>query len=114
MKTVTALVSTLVLVLGCGLVLAGGPILTAPAYAAGLHPAPEATKKKTTKAKPKPTPTPTPSTATPAPTPTRSAVDIEGDRWVQLAVIAGGGLLAAVGVFFGIGALLRRKPRRPR
>ncbi|PZQ50540.1 MAG: hypothetical protein DI570_25380, partial [Phenylobacterium zucineum] len=66
-------------------------------------------KKKTPKAKPTATPTPTPPS--PTPSPTRTAAEIEGDRWVQLALIAGGGLLAAVLVFFAIGALLRHRPR---
>jgi pyruvate/2-oxoglutarate dehydrogenase complex dihydrolipoamide acyltransferase (E2) component len=72
-----------------------------------------AAPSKTTKPKPKPkpsaTPTPSPSvTATPR---GRTAADEEGERWVQLAMVAGGGLLGAVALFFGIGALLRRRPR---
>ena len=70
--------------------------------------APKAAAKPAAKPKATPTPTPTPTSAR-----TRSAADIEGERWVQLAVIAGGGLLAAVIAFFVIGALLRRKPRPP-
>jgi hypothetical protein len=71
-----------------------------------------AAPQKTSKAKPPKTasPTPTPVVATPT-TRTRSAAEEEGDRWVQIALVAGGGLLGCVIVFFGIGALLRRRPR---
>jgi hypothetical protein len=41
----------------------------------------------------------------------RTAADEEGERWVQLAFVAGGGLLGAVALFFCIGALLRRRPK---
>jgi hypothetical protein len=104
----TALVAALVLAVGLSAYLIGAVDAAAPAVAAGSHPLPEATKKKT----PKPTasPTPTPS-STPTPT-TRSAADAEGERWVQLAVIAGGGLLGSVLVFFLLGWVLRRRPRR--
>ncbi|MCA0297336.1 MAG: hypothetical protein LCH96_18895 [Actinobacteria bacterium] len=105
MKALTAAFTAVILVLGLGL---GGGVLVAPqaALAAGANPVPEATKKKT----PKPT-----RSATPTPTPTstgRTPAQIEGDRWIQLAVIVGGGLIGSVLVFFLIGALLRRRPRR--
>ena len=73
-----------------------------------------AAPQKTSKPKPpKKTPTPTPAVATPAATP-RSAAEVEGERWVQIAMIVGGGLLGCVVVFFTIGALLRRRPRTQR
>lgn len=100
----------LLLAMGLGL---ASPVVIAraeiPAVAPAQHVLPEA-PKKTPKAKPKPTPTPTPvSTPTVRP---RSAGEVEGDRWVQIATIAGGGMLGCVALFFVIGALLRRKPRR--
>lgn len=112
MKLVGVLVAALVLAVGVG-VLASGPLATSqPAFAAGAHPAPEATKK-TPKPKKTPTPSVTPSSAAPTFGPTRRPVDDEGERWVQLALVGGGGLLAAVFAFFGIGALLRHRSRRP-
>ncbi|MGV8907741.1 MAG: hypothetical protein ACOH1Y_02070 [Propionicimonas sp.] len=71
-----------------------------------------AAPQKTSKPKPVKTqsPTATPAAATPTAKP-RSAAEEEGDRWVQIAMVAGGGLLGCVIVFFGIGALLRRRPR---
>jgi hypothetical protein len=106
MKPMTLLVAALVLVLGVGLIATGGPVPGQPAFAAG-QPLPEATKKKTPKAKPSATPT----VATPSPVATRRPIDDEGERWVQLAVIGGGGLLACVLAFFGIGALLRHRTK---
>ncbi len=106
MRALAALFTAAVLLLGLGLT----PALVwsaGPAYAAGAHPMPEATKQKKT---PKATPSATPS-AEPRPT-TRSQAEIEGDRWVQLALVVGGGLLGCVLVFFLIGSLLRRRPRR--
>jgi small neutral amino acid transporter SnatA (MarC family) len=106
MKPITLLVAALVLVVGVGLVVTGGPVPGQTAFAAG-HPLPEATKKKTPKAKPSATPT----TATPSPIATRRPIDEEGERWVQLAVVGGGGLLACVLAFFGVGYLMRRRTR---
>lgn len=73
-------------------------------------PAESTKKKRKKKASASATPTPMPS-STPTP---RSAADEEGDRWLMLAAIAGGGLLVAVLVFFALGALLRRRPRSGR
>jgi hypothetical protein len=71
-----------------------------------------AAPQKTSKPKPSKTPSPTATPAAATPTArTRSAAEEEGDRWVQIALIAGGGLLGCVIVFFGIGAVLRRRPR---
>lgn len=80
---------------------------------AGLHPMPEATKSTKKKKTPKPTvTTPSPEvTATPIST-TRRPVDEEGERWVQLAWLVGGGLLGSVLVFFAVGSLLRLGARR--
>jgi hypothetical protein len=106
MRSLAALVTALVLALGCGLSLVVVSSGAPPAVAAGSHPVPEATRKKT----PKATATPSPLGATSTPR-ARTAADEEGERWVQLAVIGGGGLLGAVVVFLTIGALLRRRPR---
>lgn len=113
MKRLVAGFAALLLSLTLGV---GSPVALARAEPPVAAPAqrvlPEA-PKKTPKPKPKPTPTATPS-ATPTATPTarpRSAAEEEGDRWVLIAMIAGGGLLGCVALFFGIGALLRRKPR---
>jgi hypothetical protein len=108
MKSLVLLVATLALSLG--LAIAPGLAPASPsAWAGGVQPMPAATTKKPPKASATPSGT---SSATPAPAPTgKSAVEEEGDRWLQLAVVGGGGLLAAVLVFFGIGALLRRRPR---
>ena len=64
-------------------------------------------------AKPSATTTPGPTvtataTATAKPTP---RPDPEGERWVQLAIVGGGGLLGAVVFFMIIGSLLRLKYR---
>lgn len=111
-KPLVAGVAALLLAVTLGF---AGPAVIAGADAPAVAPAgvvlPEA-PKKTPKAKATPKPTPTP---TPASTPTvrpRSAAEIEGDRWVQIATIAGGGMLGCVALFFAIGALLRRKPRQ--
>ena len=113
MKLVAMLVATLVLAVGVGVAASGHPASGQPAYAAGAYPVPEATKK-TPKPKKTPTPAVMPSSVAPTFAPTRRPVDDEGDRWVQLALVGGGGLLAAVLAFFGIGALLRHRSRRPR
>ena len=90
-------------------------LAAAPAGVVAL-PQPEATKTKKAKKtkKPQATPTPTPI-ATPTHTPTprgRTDAELEGDRWVQVALVAGGGLLGSVLAFFGIGALMRSGRRR--
>ena len=113
MKPWVAGLAALVLALTFGLNASARPAQAGPA----LGPVPQhvlpAAPTKTTKPKPKPsvTPTPTPSPSATTTTRGRSAADEEGDRWVQLALVAGGGLLGAVALFFGIGALLRRRPK---
>ncbi len=113
MKPLVACLAALVLALTLGLSASGQPANAYPAR----EPVPQhvlpAAPTKTTKPKPKPsvTPTPTPSPSASATTRRRTAADEEGERWVQLALVAGGGLLGAVILFFGIGALLRRRPR---
>ncbi len=80
---------------------------------AGAHPEPLATKKPKPKKTPKPSPSPSVSQSpTPAPAPTRRPVDEEGERWVQLAWVVGGGLLGSVLAFFAIGSLMRFTARR--
>jgi len=111
-KPLVAAFAALALALSLGL---GAPAPPAQADSGGVvvqqHVLPEA-PKKTPKAKPSKTPSPsaTPSAATPTARP-RSAAEEEGDRWVQIALVVGGGLLGCVIVFFGIGAVLRRRPR---
>lgn len=113
MKPLMAGLAALLLALTFGLSAPAGPAQAGPA----LGPVPQhvlpAAPAKTTKPKPKPsaTPTPTPTPSATATTRGRTAADEEGDRWVQLALVAGGGLLGAVILFFGIGALLRRRPK---
>jgi hypothetical protein len=108
MRALAALFTAVVLALGLGLSY-GAAVSAPPAFAAGAHPMPQATKKKTPKPKPSAT------TASAAPTPSsRTAAEIEGDRWLQLAIIGGGSLLGCVLLFFAIGAFLRRRPRRRR
>lgn len=113
-KTLVAMVAALVVALTlAGLPFSGAHAEPRPADFAGQRPMPEATKKKTPKATAKPTATPSVQpTATPVPMPTRRPVDEEGERWVRIAMIAGGGLLGIVLVFFGIGSLLRYTGRR--
>ena len=112
MKPLLAAVAALALALSLGL---GIPALSARADSGGVavqqHVLPAA-PKKTPKAKPHKTPSPTatPAATTPAPR-QRSAAEEEGDRWVQIALVVGGGLLGCVLVFFVIGAVLRRRPR---
>lgn len=106
---VTALVLALTLT---GAPASGASISRPAAPVAGLHPMPEATKTPKPKKTPKATATPSPEvTATPIST-TRRPVDEEGERWVQLAMLVGGGLLGAVLVFFAVGSLLRLGNRR--
>lgn len=111
MKSFVAMLAAVVLAVGTGLVVLTTPVATA-AYATGQQVLPEATRKKTPKKKKKSTPKAS-ATATPSPSPsaTRTAAEEDGERWVQLAVIGGGGLIACVLAFFGIGALMRRRPR---
>ena len=112
MKPLVAAVAALALALSLGL---GVPAPPAQADSGGVvvsqHVLPEA-PKKTPKAKPSKSPSPsaTPAASTPTARP-RSAAEEEGDRWVQIAMVVGGGLLGCVLVFFGIGAVLRRRPR---
>jgi hypothetical protein len=113
MKPLVAGLAALVLALTFGLNASARPAQAGPA----LGPVPQhllpAAPAKTTKPKPKPTttPTPTPSPSATATTRRRTAADEEGDRWVQIALVAGSGLLGAVALFFGIGAILRRRPK---
>jgi hypothetical protein len=111
MKPLVAGLAALVLALTFGLNASERPAQAGPA----LGPVPQhvlpAAPAKTTKPKPKPSATPTPSPSATATARHRTAADEEGDRWVQLALVAGGGLLGAVALFFGIGALLRRRPK---
>lgn len=81
-----------------------------PAVAVAQHPVPEATKKKT----PKPSPSASAASAASASpsVATRRPVDEEGERWVQIALIAGGGLFGSVLVFFAIGSFMRWTSRR--
>jgi hypothetical protein len=111
MKPLVAGLAALVLALTFGLSASARPAQAGPA----VGPVPQhvlpAAPAKTTKPKPKPSASPT---ATPSATVTprgRTAADEEGERWVQLAFVAGGGLLGAVALFFCIGALLRRRPK---
>jgi hypothetical protein len=109
MKPLVAGLAALVLALTFGLSASALPAQAGPVPHHVLPAAPA----KTTKPKPKPsaTPTPTPSPSATATSRRRTAADEEGERWVQLALVAGGGLLGAVALFFGIGALLRRRPK---
>jgi len=111
-KPLVAAFAALALALSLGL---GAPAPPAQADSGGVvvqqHVLPEAPKKTP---KPKPSKTPSPSATPAASTPTarpRTAAEEEGDRWVQIALVVGGGLLGCVIVFFGIGAVLRRRPR---
>jgi len=52
-----------------------------------------------------------PSTPVASPSPSPRP-DPEGDRWVQLAVVGGGGLLGAVVMFMVIGGIIRGVNRR--
>ena len=70
-----------------------------------------AAPSKTTKPKPKPSATPTPTPSASATSRRQSAAEEEGERWVQIAMVAGGALLGSMALFFGIGTLLRRRPR---
>lgn len=105
-KPVLAGLLALVLALGIAGLAVEARAQPVPASAVGYHPLPEATKKK--KATPSATATPRPS----AVTTTRRPVDIEGERWVQIAMLAGGGLLAAVLAFFTVGTVLRFSAKR--
>ncbi|MEA4945130.1 MAG: hypothetical protein VB080_11920 [Propionicimonas sp.] len=102
-----------------------GPLAaTATADPGGAPPQAPAPAQTTAPSKPKYTPpaedpddeSPTPgASATPTPTPSYSYTprpDPEGDRWLQLAIYGGGGLLGAVILFMIIGSLLRLKYRR--
>ena len=110
-----------VLALAClavGLVLTGAalpgavPRPPAPGQVVAAVPVPEKTKKpkpKPSSASPSAEPTPT---ATPTPSRVPTAAELEGDRWLQVAVVAGIGLLGTVVLLFGIGALVRFRRRR--
>jgi len=113
MKPLVAGLAALVLALTFGLGAPGQPAQADPARGPVPQHVLPAAPAKTTKPKPKPsvTPTPTPPPSATATSRRRTAADEEGERWVQLALVAGGGLLGAVILFFGIGALLRRRPR---
>ena len=113
MKPLVVGLAALALALTLGLNAPARPAQAEPAGGIVLQHVLPAAPSKTTKPKPKPKPsaTPTPS-ASPTATPRgRTAADEEGERWVQLALVVGGGLLGAVALFFTIGALLRRRPR---
>ncbi len=90
MKPLMAGLAALLLALTFGLSAPAGPAQAGPA----LGPVPQhvlpAAPAKTTKPKPKPsaTPTPTPTPSATATTRGRTAADEEGDRWVQLALVA--------------------------
>ena len=108
---VAALALALALNLGFGF---GAPATAAPAdpgtVTVAAHVLPAAPQKTKKLKPPRKTATPIPTVATPTST-RRSAAEAEGERWVQIAVIAGVGLLGAVLIFLSIGALLRRRPR---
>lgn len=111
MKPLVACVAALAFVLAWGLFAQSAEALpSAPGITVRQHPVP---LKKTPRPKPSPSVSPTTAEPSMAPRP-RSAAEIEGDRWVQLAMFGGGGLLGAVLVFFAVGALIRRPRRRPR
>jgi len=103
--------------LACGLVLAGAalpgaaPVAPAPGQVVAAAPVPEKTKKPKPKPSATPTPDPTPS-ATPTPSRVPTAADLEGERWLQVAVVTGIGLLGTVLLLFGIGGLVRFRRRR--
>ncbi len=111
MKPLVASLAALALALTLGLSAPARPAQADPVGGAGPQQVLPAAPSKTTKPKPKPSATPTPSPSVTATPRGRTAADEEGERWVQLALVAGGGLLGAVALFFGIGALLRRRPR---
>ncbi len=113
MKPLVAGLAALALAFTIGLSAPARPAHADPADGNVPQHALPAAPSKTTKPKPKPsaTPTPTPSASATTTARRRTAADEEGDRWVQLAMVAGGGLLGCVAVFFGIGALLRRRPK---
>ncbi|HEY3340072.1 MAG TPA: hypothetical protein VGK18_16355 [Propionicimonas sp.] len=111
MKPLVAGLAALALALTLGLSAPARPAKADPAGGVVPQHALPAAPSKTTKPKPKPSATPTPSPSATATPRGRTAADEEGERWVQLALVAGGGLLGAVALFFGIGALLRRRPR---
>ena len=111
MKPLVVGLAALALALTLGLSAPARPAQADPAVGVVPQHVLPAAPSKTTKPKPKPSATPTP---TPSPTASprgRTAADEEGERWVQLALLIGGGLLGAVAIFFAAGALLRRRPR---
>jgi len=113
MKPLVAGLAALTLAAILGLGGTPGPAQADPAAGVAPQHVLPAAPSKTTKPKPKPKPTASPTaspSATAAPR-TPTAAELEGERWVQLAMVAGGGLLGAVALFFAIGALLRRRPR---
>ena len=114
MRAVAVALVALALTLTLGGTPASGDAVDRPAApVAGTHPEPLATKKPKPKKTPKPSPSPSVSASpTPTPAPTRRPVDEEGERWVQLAWVVGGGLLGSVLAFFAIGSLMRFTARR--
>ncbi|HSK34894.1 MAG TPA: hypothetical protein VK903_15540 [Propionicimonas sp.] len=115
MKPLVAGLAALALALSLGLSAPAPAAQADPGGVVAQHVLPAAPTKTT---KPKPKPKPTKPSATPSPTPetstvarTRTAAEEEGERWVQIAMVAGGGLLGCVAIFFAIGAFLRRRPR---
>jgi hypothetical protein len=115
MKPLVAGLAALALALSLGLSAPAPAAQADPGGVVAQHVLPAAPSKTT---KPKPKPKPTKPSATPTPTPevstvgrTRTAAEEEGERWVQIAMVAGGGLLGCVAIFFAIGAFLRRRPR---
>ena len=91
--------------LGCLLALmawVGAPLAATPALAQPLPVAPQAS----------PSPTPTPAAVSPAASRGHQA-DPEGDSVVRLAIVVGVGLIGTVVLLLIVGALARRRYRRP-
>jgi len=113
MRNFVAMVAALALALAVTGFVTQAAVPTQLGASVALKPAPEATKTAKPKKTKTPKATPTPSaTETPSVSAARRAADAEGDRWVQIAMVAGGGLLGSVLAFFGVGALMRAGRRR--